>query len=46
MKHCKSVEILSNFQNVKTLLQQRGGCYMRSAKNNIPSSTKATGSYL
>jgi len=25
---------------------QRGGCYMRRAKHNIPSSTKATGSFL
>jgi len=27
-------------------LQQRGGCYMRRAKHNFPSSTKALGSFL
>ena len=28
------------------VMQQRGGCYMRRAKYNIPSSMKATGSFL
>ena len=28
------------------VMQQHGGCYMRRAEYNIPSSTKATGSFL